>query len=103
MLNSVVLPAPFGPITPAIEPFGMEIETESTATSPPNRRVTLRVSRIAGTLPGRAAGSACVPASATIVQPSSLSDTSRDIRQLFPFLVYTSDAADDLTRVDLRG
>ncbi len=35
MLNSVVLPAPFGPISPGIEPRGTSNAQASTAVSPP--------------------------------------------------------------------
>src|SRR6266702_2602574 len=35
MLKSVVLPAPFGPMTPVMSPFDMEKETESSAVTPP--------------------------------------------------------------------
>src|SRR6056297_2236328 len=35
MLNSVVLPAPLGPISPVIEPFSIDSETPSTARMPP--------------------------------------------------------------------
>src|SRR5690242_5046387 len=37
-LNSVVLPAPFGPISPTISPSRTVNETPSTARSPPNAR-----------------------------------------------------------------
>ena len=39
-LNSVVLPAPFGPITAVTPPSATSRSMASTATSPPNRRVT---------------------------------------------------------------
>src|SRR5919204_1331552 len=39
-LKTVVLPAPFGPIRPTISPSPTSSETSSTATIPPNRRVT---------------------------------------------------------------
>src|SRR5581483_8174296 len=45
MLKKVVLPAPFGPIRPTIDPRGIEKSTRSTATSPPNVLVTARASR----------------------------------------------------------
>ena len=35
-LNSVVLPAPFGPIRPTIEPGSRSNETPASATTPPN-------------------------------------------------------------------
>src|SRR3569623_1208671 len=38
--NSVVLPAPFGPINPVMRPASAAIVTPLTASSPPNRRVT---------------------------------------------------------------
>src|SRR6516165_11839051 len=40
-LNSVVFPAPFGPIRPTIWPWSTVRETSSIATMPPKRRVTL--------------------------------------------------------------
>ena len=45
-LKKVVLPAPLGPIRPTIWPGPTVRSTSRTATSPPNRRVTLRASRI---------------------------------------------------------
>ena len=39
-LKSVVFPAPFGPISPTISPGSASIETSSSATIPPNCRVT---------------------------------------------------------------
>src|SRR5436305_14560944 len=36
-LKAVVLPAPFGPISPTIEPSATSSETSSSATIPPNR------------------------------------------------------------------
>ena len=39
MLNKVVLPAPFGPISPTNSPRRTSAETWSTAVSPPKRRV----------------------------------------------------------------
>jgi len=38
-LNSVVLPAPFGPMSPTDSPRSIEKVTSSTATTPPNRFV----------------------------------------------------------------
>ncbi len=46
-LNIVVLPAPFGPIRPAISPSLTSNETSSTATMPPNVRVTCSTESIA--------------------------------------------------------
>src|SRR5207249_8085083 len=40
-LNAVVLPAPFGPMSPDICPFSTSNETPSRATMPPKRSVTL--------------------------------------------------------------
>src|SRR5438132_13301927 len=37
-LNAVVLPAPFGPMRPAIVPSSTPRDTSSSATMPPNRR-----------------------------------------------------------------
>jgi hypothetical protein len=39
-LNTVVLPAPLGPIRPVMLPAGTENETPSTTRAPPNLRVT---------------------------------------------------------------
>ena len=36
MLNSVVLPDPLGPISPAIDPFGTDSEHSESACRPPN-------------------------------------------------------------------
>src|SRR5580700_8670986 len=44
-LSSVVLPAPFGPITPRMCRGGTASDTESSAVSPPNRTVTSLTSR----------------------------------------------------------
>jgi len=44
-LNAVVLPAPFGPMSPEICPSSTSNETPSSATMPPKRRVTSRTSR----------------------------------------------------------
>src|SRR5689334_10664983 len=44
MLNRVVLPAPFGPISPTIAPSGIVRSTWLTATRPPKRRTTPRAS-----------------------------------------------------------
>src|SRR5579859_4542295 len=44
-LNVVVLPAPFGPISPAVVPSSTSNETSSSAVMPPKRRVTLRTER----------------------------------------------------------
>ena len=41
-LNAVVLPAPFGPISPEIWPASTSKETPSRATMPPKRSVTSR-------------------------------------------------------------
>jgi hypothetical protein len=42
MLKRVVLPAPFGPMTPIVFPDGTDSETSSSATRPPKRALTLR-------------------------------------------------------------
>jgi hypothetical protein len=55
----VVLPAPFGPTSPAMMPRGTRIESESTARRSPNRLVRSRVSIAAGrgdSVPGEAIG-----------------------------------------------
>jgi hypothetical protein len=41
-LNSVVLPAPFGPITPSTSPRWTSTDTFSSAVMPPNETVTSR-------------------------------------------------------------
>ena len=46
-LNSVVFPAPFGPMMERTSPRATARLTRCTATSPPNRRVSSRVSSIA--------------------------------------------------------
>src|SRR3954466_16036484 len=46
MLKKVVLPAPFGPIRPLIEPCSITKSMLFTATRPPKRLVTPRASRI---------------------------------------------------------
>ena len=43
-LNSVDLPAPFGPIRPTISPCATLIDTSSLATRPPNQRDMCRTS-----------------------------------------------------------
>ena len=43
-LNSVVLPAPFGPISPSISPRPSAIDMPSTARKPPNRLASSRAS-----------------------------------------------------------
>ena len=43
-LNSVVLPAPLGPMTPTIAPRGTQNETASSAVIPPKRTVTASTS-----------------------------------------------------------
>ena len=57
-LNSVVLPAPLGPISPWISPVSTVSETSFTATSPPNRRVSPVTS-------SRATGQPCRSAAGT--------------------------------------
>ena len=62
-LNSVVLPAPFGPITPNTSPAFTANETPSTAVTPPKRRVSPLTSRAAVTRPPRVqAGGRLAPA-----------------------------------------
>src|SRR5215207_6770152 len=46
ILKNVVLPAPFGPIRPLIEPCSITKSILFTATRPPKRLVTPRASRI---------------------------------------------------------
>src|SRR5947209_16499922 len=52
MLNSVVFPAPFGPISDTIDSSGMSSETSSTATRPPNSFDTFSARRMAGAVDG---------------------------------------------------
>src|SRR2546421_3491472 len=51
-LNTVVLPAPFGPISAVMSPRAAENERSSTATSPPKRMVRCST-RSTGAVPGR--------------------------------------------------
>src|SRR5262245_27063384 len=44
-LKTVVLPAPLGPISPTMPPSSTSNETSSSATMPPNRRLTFRTER----------------------------------------------------------
>ena len=58
MLNNVVLPAPFGPISPKISPVSTANDTSLTATTPPKRRETCSAcsattGRLVCTAPGR--------------------------------------------------
>src|SRR3954468_971836 len=46
-LNSVVLPAPFGPMSPVTWPGAADSETSSTATLPPKRTMTSSTSSCA--------------------------------------------------------
>ena len=74
-LNAVVLPAPFGPISPTISPASAVKETASSATMPPKRFETLSTSRRGkSAIPyGEAPGSVRVDSA----QPSgTVSDTS---------------------------
>src|SRR5690242_6331789 len=48
MLNSVVLPAPLGPITPVMLPFSTLKETSSSAVTPPKIWVMPQTSSMAG-------------------------------------------------------
>ena len=41
IVNSVVLPAPLGPISPVMLPAGTPIDASATASNPPNRLLTL--------------------------------------------------------------
>src|SRR5271170_6734166 len=52
-LNSVVLPAPFGPINAVRLPSGTSNETSETAVSPPNRLLTLTIFNAAVLIGGR--------------------------------------------------
>ena len=59
-LNTVVLPAPLGPMSPVIVPGRTRKETSSTARWPPKRRVTPELERrVAPGQPGDAGGFAC--------------------------------------------
>src|ERR1700732_2801056 len=53
-LKTVVLPEPFGPISPVMLPSATDREQPSTATTPPNRLERFAISsRLIGTPPGR--------------------------------------------------
>src|SRR5262249_4738498 len=52
-LNTVVLPAPFGPTRLTISPSSTSIDSSSTATRPPKATVRPRTSRIARRSPNR--------------------------------------------------
>src|SRR5580704_2946745 len=55
-LNSVVLPAPFGPITPTTSPLASDSDTDSSAVSPPKATVTSWTARPSASVsvpPGR--------------------------------------------------
>src|SRR6185312_8726972 len=56
-LNSVVLPAPFGPIRAVMAPRGISRCSTSTAFRPPKRRVTPSITRIGSFLATPGAGS----------------------------------------------
>ena len=77
-LKSVVLPAPFGPISPVIEPRAVSRLAPSTAAMPPKRLKT-PATRIVGHAPG-AAGARSRKAGRRASQPrrpSAVSDTAR--------------------------
>ena len=59
-LNMVVLPAPFGPIRPWIEPRFTFSDTPFTATNPRNSLATSRVSRMRSSGIGRSGGGGIV-------------------------------------------
>src|SRR5215203_2449579 len=61
MLKMVVLPAPLGPMRPAIDPRGTNISTLSTATRPPKRLVRPLMTRISSTGAGLAAAALMRP------------------------------------------
>src|SRR5687767_7038437 len=65
MLSSVVLPAPFGPMTETISPRGTSRLTRVTAWTPPNALETSRISSCA--LTTRLGSSRQPPLSATVV------------------------------------
>jgi hypothetical protein len=56
----VVLPAPFGPIKPAIAPLSTFRDTPSTAVMPPKRLETERTSSKMNRLAGRLGLNACI-------------------------------------------
>src|ERR671917_88505 len=62
MLKMVVLPAPLGPMRPAIAPRGTNMSTLSTATRPPNRLVRPLIARISSAKAGFAAAALMRPA-----------------------------------------
>ncbi len=67
-LNSVVLPAPFGPMTPSTSPGSTNSDTESSAVRPPKRTVTPSTSKRPGPRP--------VPSTAV---PPVRVDVARDV------------------------
>src|SRR5262250_3713091 len=76
MLKSVVLPAPFGPMIDEI-PRSMAKSTPWSAVSPPNRFVTPRASKRAGTVadstipPGRVSGRSAPDSMGELALPPS--------------------------------
>src|SRR5215472_9964180 len=50
--NSVVLPAPFGPISPVMRPSGAVSDTPFTANKPPKRRDTRSTAKSGSVMPG---------------------------------------------------
>src|SRR6516225_6370842 len=58
-LNSVVLPAPFGPIRPVISPAWARSDTSANAATPPKFTLTCRTSRAHGD-PGAPGAGGCV-------------------------------------------
>ena len=60
-LNKVVLPAPLGPITPTTSPARADIDTPSSAVSPPKRTVKPSTSRAAAIAPPSAVAEPSFP------------------------------------------
>src|SRR5690606_13254282 len=116
-LNRVVLPAPLGPMMAVMLPRWISRWSTFTATSPPNRRITLSTTRIGSGLatPGSAATSANAararsrPGRSVVV--SSSSDMERDLPPitedpLWPENQQCDDPGaeqDEHQRVDLVG
>ena len=95
-LNSVVLPAPLGPITAVTPPSTTSRSTASTATSPPNRRVTLCSDKQRHALPPR--GIRLPSAGESLRRVDQQQDQARAVEQVLIVLEvakYLRQQADD--------
>src|SRR6185369_9940049 len=88
-LNSVVLPAPFGPIRLVTLPGSIDRSTAFTATSPPNRMVTPRASSSGGPFAPASAIASATPAGAA---SESIGNLDRLLVELGPPLAAGEDA-----------